>query len=166
MREQPGPAEGGGDRPVSDPLAGAGGGYRRRLGDAGEVEGRGQGAVDRPLEFQRAADGAVPQDRAHYIAAAAVFGDFAGSGRVNSAVLPTARRGGDFVLADEVRAVDRQDDKRAGSEYAGGRFQAARAGLPGTAAYTQSGTGGGHENHWSAARAGGGRSGDRVGAAA
>ena len=42
--------------------------------DAGQAAGGGQGALDRRLQFQRGADGALPHDRAHHLAAAAVFG--------------------------------------------------------------------------------------------
>jgi len=54
--------------------------------DAGQAEGRRQSAVDRGLQFQRGADGAVPEDCAGDVAATAVFGDFAGGGRSDSAV--------------------------------------------------------------------------------
>ena len=97
-------------------------------GDAGAAEGGRQGALDRRLELQRGADGALPRDRARHVAAAAVFGGFAGGGERE--ILPYCQQHGhrrDRVFADEIGPAHRQDDQGAGGGSPAGRFPATRA---------------------------------------
>src|ERR1019366_8304305 len=83
-----------------------------------------------------------------------------------AAVLPGARNRRDRVFADEVRIAGRQDDAGAGGGATGGRFPPPRPVLPGTAVDTESGAGRIDEANRRAPRALGGRSRDRVDAAA
>src|ERR1035441_5902978 len=135
------------------------------MGDVGAPEGRRQGALDWSLQLRRGATGALPGDGAHYVAAAALFGDFRGSAGSAIAVLPGARNRRDRVFADEVRIAGRQDDAGAGGGATGGRFPPPRPGLPGTAVDAESGAGRIDEANWRAPWAFGGRSRHRVGTA-
>ncbi|GEM_PF-2960401 len=153
MRSQPPAFEGGYHRPVPDPLAGSRSGPRGRLAGAGAAaEGR-QSAVDRRLQFQREADGALPADRADYLSAAAVFRDFARGGKRDSAVLPAARHRGDCLFADEIGTADRSDDARTHREFSAGRLPAEGAEFSGAAPDTESGAAGPDEADRRAARA-------------
>ena len=106
VRGQPAAAQGRRDRPVPDPLAGAGRGHRGGLADAGEAEGGGQGPLDRRVELQRRSrwPRAAPIAPDHVAPAAVLAGPTARSRR---SILPYCLREQhrrDRVLADGDRA--------------------------------------------------------------